>query len=830
MNKSKQTKKALNPTYSLAPDLEVVPLGGEEWLCNSATSTNRLGGVSARLVIEGIFPLLKNGCSWSHLKAQFPEVKPRQLRRTLNELVAGGILLCTSNPPTKIEPALSPLLTFLRAHHLPTDVAMDRLANAHLTIIGLEGAGAHLALLLARYGLRRFTLVDPYPCQAGDLPLLPTGGMELLGQPRQAVIAQAMHEASYASQDLEIVPGPPNLSPESVAQLVADSDLVVSCFDRGFASIHHWINRASLHFGVPAVYVEATSNKGWVGPLVLPHRTPCYMCYRMRAIACSSDSAASLAHEQYLNQQNLPRLHSRAILPSLIPQLAGLLATTVLHIILKFEQPALAGRVLEFDALSMAMTIHTVLRQPSCPDCSDCNPDRPTNPALPELLAGGDSAVDILQIAPDLISGETGLIREVHLYEKDSAEPVAPYISQVTLANYHFYAQVTIDDLTCWGKGLTYAEARASGMGEAVERYAADWIDSCAIVYARRSELDGPSLDPSDLVLYASYQYATLPYYPYEESSILGWVRGRSLVTGQVVYLPALAVFLGYQAQRPEEYLFPVTSNGLAAGASLVRAILGSAYEVLERDAFMITWFGRLPARRIDPFSHPDTAIQDLCQAYGRRGVEIGLWQLQTDHSCAVFLALGLQQGDKPGPSVVAGLGADLCPASAARKAILEVGQIRPSYRRSLRRPDVREQLAALIQNPQNAATMHDHGLLYCSPAMRPALAFLLDRTPEQVNWTSTSGGDPKAQLEALVDHFRSTGRDFLYYNLTPPDLAQYGLSATKVILPGFQPISFGAQEVRLGGSRLFELPQQLDLAPARLKREDLNPYPHPFD
>ncbi|HMA32862.1 MAG TPA: YcaO-like family protein, partial [Chloroflexia bacterium] len=325
-------------------------------------------------------------------------------------------------------------------------------------------------------------------------------------------------------------------------------------------------------------------------------------------------------------------------------------------------------------------------------------------------------------------------------------------------------------------------------------------------------------------------QYPRLPYAPYAATSRLGWVCGRSLVSGQPVHLPALAAFLGYQAQTPEEDLFPVTSNGMAAGTSLAQALLAALYEVLERDAFMITWLGRLPTRRVDPATHPDPALRALCSAYRRRGVELGLWRLPTDHPGTVFLALGVQVAGPPGPAVIAGAGADLDPARAAHKALLEVGQIRPSYCRSLRRPAVQARLAALVADPQRVATMHDHGLLYCSPARRPALAFLLDRIPEPLDWRTEPSGAAGAQLAQLVSYFRARGQEVLYYNLTPPDLARQGLAVVRVILPGFQPIAFGAQEARLGGRRLYDLPQQLGLAPARLTLPDLNPDPHPFD
>jgi ribosomal protein S12 methylthiotransferase accessory factor len=816
--------------YSLVPDLDVIPMGNDEWLCQSATRASRIGGPLARLLIERVLPLLDHERTGQDLAAALPNLEPSKLRRTLDALVTSGILRSALVSPPDSVPALAPLLILLDTLQIPVSTALARLAEAHIVIIGLEGVGAHLALLLTRCGLKHLTLVDPYPCQPGNLPLLPVGNPAAVGQTRQELLANSLREQNLATQPLDLTVGPDLLTAENVEALVTGRDCVVSCFDRGFGALHHWVNRASLRSGVPALYTEALGHQGWAGPLVLPGQTACYMCYRMRRVACATDSVAALAYEEHLDQQTLPRLHTRAVLPALMPHLAGVLATTLLQVILGLQQPGLAGRVLEYAALTLQTAVHPVLQQPECPACGPPKKGDLLHPILPDLLATGDQAGDILQIAEHLVSPQTGIIREVQWYEKGAAEPVLPYICQVTLANHLFQAEPSPDDLTCWGKGLTPAEAQASGLGEAIERYAGGRVDPRAIVYARRSELDGASLDPRDLVLYRPEQYTRLPYQPYQETSMLGWIQGRSLVSGERVYLPALAAFMDYQARHPSEYLFPVTSNGLAAGVSLTQAILAATYEVIERDAFMITWFGRLPTRRVDPLTHPEVAIRALCRAYQRRGIDLGLWQLPTDHPCTVFLALGLQEPGSMGPAVIAGLGADLTPARAARKAILEVGQIHPSYRRSLRRPAVQEKLAILVADPHRVTDMHDHGLLYCSPAMLPALNFLLDRTPERGNWPPESMGNSGQQLEQLVRYFRTGQADLLYYNLTSPDLARWGLYVVRVIVPGYQPIAFGAQEPRLGGRRLYELPQQLGLAPGHLQCRDLNPYPHPFD
>lgn len=427
------------------------------------------------------------------------------------------------------------------------------------------------------------------------------------------------------------------------------------------------------------------------------------------------------------------------------------------------------------------------------------------------------------------MSRRTGIIREFREIAKDVSEPRRPYIFRAELANHRFLERETAERRTCSGKGLTVDEARASALGEAVERYSGASWDPAGIRYARRSALDRPSLDPRRLVLYLPGQYPSLPYAPYDGTNVLGWVPARSLMTGEDVLAPALAVYMSYEVRRPDEFICPITSNGLAAGASLLEAVLAATYEILERDAFLITWLNRLPCRRVDPWRHPDEEIVDLCEAYRRRRVEMELYRVPTDHPACVFAALGVEAPGGDGPAVVVGLGADLDPDRAARKAILEVGQVRPALRRRLRQPETRRRLGELAADPRRVTDLEDHDLLYASHASLPALDFIRAPAAGPEMWAPSAASTAPERLHALVDHLRAQGQDLLYVDLTPPDMRALGLWTARAIVPGFQPIDFGWLERRLAGERLYELPRKLGFSASPTTPEQLNAYPHPI-
>ncbi len=372
---------------------------------------------------------------------------------------------------------------------------------------------------------------------------------------------------------------------------------------------------------------------------------------------------------------------------------------------------------------------------------------------------------------------------------------------------------------------MTKEAAWQSCLGEALERYSGGCWDPEELVCCRRHELEGPSLDPADLVLYRPEQYAQLPYAPYHDDTSLRWVRGRSLSSGADIWIPAIAVFMEYQAHSPEEFLAPVSSNGLAAGPTLAGAILAAVYEVIERDALLASWLNRLPGVRYDANTHPDQDVRHLAAAYRRRGVELALFKLPTDHPVAVFAAIAFQEGGHGGPYATLGMGANLHPATAARAAALEVGQVRPAFREQCRNGH-RARVAELVADPSAVKTLEDHALLYADPAMAPAFDFL---DGGSADWDDRARPRTSEALSKLIDHFRSVEQDVLYVNLTTPDLEPLGVFTARALLPGFQPIWFGHAEPRLGGRRIFELPVRLGFRPTPADLASLNPLPHPL-
>lgn len=816
--------------YSLAAGIDTVPLNDGSLLCRSDTLAIRIEGAFARVLVQRVLPLLNGQRSFEQLAALLPDLPGDELRGRLDSLVQAQVLVRRAQPQTtdQTNPALAPLLVMLETIGIERSIALQQLQQLRIMIAGLEAHGAHLAAILADCGVGGLVLVDPFPCQPGNLRLMPLVGLEAVGVAREQALQTALH-ARGATTEITIG-GARELTKERIAALATGAHLVAACFDKGFSATNHWINRASLAQGIPALYAELRGHTALIGPGVLPGQSACYMCYRMRSIACEEEFNAAMSYEEFLDRQKRPALHERGVLPMLPPYVGSLLALEILKQSLAVSLPVLANTVLEFNALTLQTTTHPVLQKPDCPVCGEKKKWTRSQPLIDELQCGQATPGDLPAVSDQLVSRRTGIVRNLMLVKQDTSEPARPLVIAAELANHRFLEHEPKEQRMCSGKGLTIDAARISTLGEAVERYSGACWDGSEIVYGRQREIDGPTLDPRDLVLYNADQYPRLPYQPYSGENVLGWTHGRSLVTGKQIFVPALAIYLNYDMRAPNEFLCPITSNGLATGATVADAILAATCEVLERDAFMIAWFNRMPGQRIDPLTHPDADMRELCAAYRRRNVELRIYRVPTDHPCHVFASVALQLDDADAPAVVVGLGADLDAGRAARKAMLEIGQVRPTLRKRMRDPEQRRHMQELVADPHLVKTLDDHDLLYASRKTTGALDFLLKQPIEPFDWqASRCDAAPIDKLKRLVAHCRAERWDLIYVNLTPPDMLKLGLHTVRAILPDFQPIHFGWKEPRLAGKRLYDLPRRLGFAARPSTPAQLNDDPHPL-
>lgn len=815
--------------YYLLPDVAVINTDHGNILLKSDSLSFTLEKEAALLFSETILPLLDGKTNFKHFTEKLPLHISEALQRNIDRLAEVGFLKKNELPLNELGGKAISLnqSNFFGQFNLNNEEIISKLQKTRIGIFGLEAHGALLAQLLSNLGIGFINLYDPFTLNEENRKILSAPNPVPENISRQDYYKNWFRNLSLTSQ---FNVGPSQLNKDEMMKAAQDNDILISCFDKGFTSCNYWINEAAVSLKKIALYSELRGFICRIGPTYLPEETPCYMCYSMRCKGNAENFNEAMLYEKYLDDKKEPIMHKREILPSSYYFAAGILSAEVIKIITRVTIPTLAAKVIIYDLVNLMPETHKFLYHPDCPICQKKNFYKISHPSLSELLNNKSIQGDILSQKKNLLSSHVGIIQNFKYLHKDISDPYLPHVFQAKISNHNFLNEEDVKrSLYCSGKGFTLDQANISALGEAAERYASARQTHHNILYSDYYENSGnEKLDPSELVLYHSSQYANINFAPYNRKNKIGWSLAWCLVKDKPIYVPSLSVFMNYQPADEDNFFIQATSNGLAGGPTLTDAIVSAAFEVIERDAFIIMWHAKLTCKKINIRSHPDKNILDLYFAYKSRNVELHLFQLPTDVPCVVFMALGI---DKNGnlPSTVIGLGTDVNPAFAARQALLEFAQVHPALKQKCRLDETKKRQVELFANPQLVDTLEDHDLLFTHPGMLNAFDFLFEQSEEEINWIENYAMAAKEKLKLLISHFKANNTGLIYYNLTAPELEGMHLYAARVIIPGFQPVHFGAKNIRLGGKRLFQLPYKLKLRPHSLLLEDINYLPHPL-
>jgi ribosomal protein S12 methylthiotransferase accessory factor len=383
-------------------------------------------------------------------------------------------------------------------------------------------------------------------------------------------------------------------------------------------------------------------------------------------------------------------------------------------------------------------------------------------------------------------------------------------------------------DFRAGGSAPGRDEALAAALGEVAERYSASWIPADLLLATAR-ELGDRAVDPQRFVLFHPRQYArpSFPFRPFKEETRVRWTRGIALSSNEPAYLPAQLVYLRWRSpdETCEEAIGYSTSNGTACGATFGEAVLRALLELVERDAFMLTWYSRLSLPRLAWRSDPELAAFD--ERYFRpAGVRYEAIDLSPFH--AVPTVVGVVRGSPgDGAPVAVGAAAASCVEEAWQDALGEAFAVR-AWARAMA---YEGQAAEFASDFSDLDGFDDHILFYAREENARHADFLdaADEERPVAGVRPLEGTGVDDQIAALCARLAAHGASAYAVDVTAPDIAAAGLRVAKVVVPELQPLDVAYEGRFLGGRRLYRAAYQLGLRSAPLTFDELNPYPHPF-
>lgn len=364
------------------------------------------------------------------------------------------------------------------------------------------------------------------------------------------------------------------------------------------------------------------------------------------------------------------------------------------------------------------------------------------------------------------------------------------------------------------GKTIAIIEAleRLAGLNHSHDRH---------IIFKSFEQIEDQALDPRQFCLHAPAQYAltNFPFVPFHPNLQLPWVKGIELIKNKEVLVCASAIFYGSKQSRQYPMLAFESSNGCAVGSTYDEAILSGILEVIERDAFLYSWYKRASLPDITERMLSSADIETIYTKFKLfSDVDVHFYDAASEHGIpSVFvLAVGRRKGK---PRFAAAGGAGINYYDAAKSALYELSchYIRLQY--LLSQPGELDRALLMLHDSSRVLKMEDHGLVNALSDAAPRFEFLLEQklTLPFRGLEISATCNPKQTLEHILGRLAHIGLTVVAVDQTPLLMRKKQLVCVKVLISDMLPITFGHSYSRLDSKRLATIESFSSV------------YPHPF-
>lgn len=586
--------------------------------------------------------------------------------------------------------------------------------------------------------------------------------------------------------------------------------------------------------GVSYLHTRIDGHLGFIGPLVLPERPGCLVCMHERRLRVLGNTHRELL-ERLTDEGEYPQN------PPFLQQLADILLQELQGLLL--DKPLMfRQRVYVLSGDRLMGKIHRFQPVSDCVECSPIPDDTKESARLrlrPRVKSARNNdraaKVDqsISELREQLFDWRMGVVS--HIYRARNSTAIPLVAAEVPMER-------TDNRESGIGRTLTFEQSQRISLLEALERIAGGYPQGKRTsVRGSYRRLREDAVDPARFGLHhpdvvRRSDYPLVPYHPDLECN---WVWAYSFLEQRPVLVPEQTAYYRLHHNRPalrqERFLYEI-SNGCALGGSLEEAILHGLFEVIERDSFLLSWYGRLSRTEIEWEGIERKEILMFRDRVERLGYRVHCFDITSETGIPAVWVIAVNPTDN-GVKTYSASAAHFDAEKAIFSALVEVGTSLEIL--SDKWPNMRGKALNLLKHEEKIRTIEDHVLLYSLPEAYHRFHFLFNDNRRS---KKLSGVYPGRSLYRpsmnLTDDLRyliglittKLKLDVIVVDQTTPLEKKLGMRSVKVLVPGTLSMTFGALLHRTYGiERLLSVPYEMGYWEKKKSYEELVILPHPF-
>ena len=472
-----------------------------------------------------------------------------------------------------------------------------------------------------------------------------------------------------------------------------------------------------------------------------------------------------------------------------------------------------SARLVSIDRRSVSE--HVFIRHPDCPRCEPLPENTRTTAADmfrdDPMSSGlrGSSLRDIASaILPHSKDGRTGVVR--HIVGRTST----PMLGMHAATLYPFKDPATVEE--GFGRSGKAGDDAIIALLEAIERFAGMRPrGQRTTVKGSYNALRDRAIDPQSFILHAPEQRgeAGFAMAEYSPDTVYDWVWGYSFRRGGAVLVPLQLAYYGLGRSTTHvtggRFVYEI-SNGCAIGSSIAEATLHGLLEVIERDAFLASWYSGRELHAVDARDCADPFVQAMLARLCAEGLDVDVYDIRCGLPPAAFAVRITDPDLRFGPAAIHAAGAHLDRDKALRAAFAEAVTFVHRYDHRDREDKMRK-AEALLNDPAAVRSMADHSL-QCWPqrALRER-SFPIAPGPKLALSAIPTCADPQdiptfELMKDLVEATLKVAADVITIDQGFEPFRAEGLHCAKVLAPGLLPMTFGHRYRRMSTDRLMRM------------------------
>lgn len=468
---------------------------------------------------------------------------------------------------------------------------------------------------------------------------------------------------------------------------------------------------------------------------------------------------------------------------------------------------------------------------------------------------GYEHAPEIIDIHSEAFCDElAGIVTRLRTIDHNEALPKCVITIQSDVTDIRVISEWS-NNTVCQGSAIEDEdEARRAAVGEAIERYCVNVIDSEPIVIGSYDDLLSSGrtpVPPESFILFSSEQYAQagFRFTPFTPHTRIPWMPARNLTRQRDDFVPLSMVYVNYNQKgtiHGEPFssfprIAPIPYAGIAAGHDFEGALLNGLEEIIERDATMIWWHSK---PTINPVSIESPKVAETVDRFLAKGFDLSFFILPNEFHIPVVAAVLRNDHHR-----TCNIGFSCRPSTeaAALKAITEAatlfdgaidlldpaGRMFSAIERLELSPNMalpyRQDRAYLDTIEWNYDSVHDLMIqqqLNLDPRAHEHRSPHLDRPIVPITRYPVDEGESRASAY-YRNKLEAAGYEILAADVTTPDIRACNGVVLRVLVPGLVP-NFPAGDITLGGGRILNAYHRMGLHDAPQSPDQLNRFPLP--